>query len=950
MKKLFKVFAFLFILFSAANLFAQTASVTWALNNTTQLTSVNVGNVTGSAESVSAGSGRFGMSVFDYSSNGQRLWEGTAGWISGTEEATRYTQFDALPVSGNSFTVTNVSFHYGAAGMDNNIQSNTYYSTDGWVTRTLLNPNPLAYPGSGMSPFTHNVSVTITSGTTFSVRIYPYAIVNSSPMGPTFAVHSNVVISGTTDSKKNCILQVTNVAGKWGKSVFLTARLQETGPTGNTNLPGRKVSMGTRESDTCDCPLGDIFNNTGTTDANGIVSIAYTIPQDSASSSLKALQDSVAHSIRAEFAGDAIYNSIIGFGKLTVVRHVASLTVSPTTTVYGQPVVFTATLIDNDNSGKGVSNQTLKFYKISPGTREGDTARVYIGSGTTNANGAASISYTLPQDSVISSISVSYAGDANYSPKSGTGTLKKMTSIQVTNATGKWGKSVLLTGSLQVLGTPQSSYLPNQELKFYQDSVYIASATTDKNGVASLMYTIPQDSVNGSIAAPQDSVTHSVTVSFAGDANYGMQSGTGKLIAVRHLTNISVAPLIAVFGQQVELVATLTDNDNNGNSISKQVLKFNIVEGIGDQAKAISIGSATTNTSGVASIAYTVPQDSISRSISVSFVGDANFSQQSGTGKLGYAVKSCVVQITDAAGKWGNSILLTARLQEIGLAGNTNLPNQVLRFYVNNKYVNSGITNSNGVANLMYTIPQDSVSSSIITPQDSVMRTISVTFAGDANYNTQSSSGKLTVAKHVTKVIVPETMVVFGQPVVFSAALTDNDNDGKGVPNQELKFYYVPQDSLNQKYIGSGATNASGVANLMYTLPQDSVASTHTIQAVYTGNSNYRAQSGSGKLTYKLTDVANKQVDIPEKYDLTQNYPNPFNPTSTIRYDIPKTGFVNISVYDILGREIKVLVNEVKNPGHFEIVFDARELASGIYFYTIKAGDFVQSKKMILMK
>lgn len=179
MKKKYFLSVVFSVLLLTAKIFAQTESVTWALNDTTQLTSVSVGNVTGSAESISLGSGQFGMSVFDYSVDGQRLWEGTAGWIEGTEEAARFIQFDVEPASGNSFTVTDISFNYGAAGIDHNIQSNAYYSTDGWITRTLLNPGPLEYPGSGMSAFTQSVSITLAGGTIFSVRIYPYAILNS---------------------------------------------------------------------------------------------------------------------------------------------------------------------------------------------------------------------------------------------------------------------------------------------------------------------------------------------------------------------------------------------------------------------------------------------------------------------------------------------------------------------------------------------------------------------------------------------------------------------------------------------------------------------------------------------------------------------------------------------------------------------------------------------------
>jgi hypothetical protein len=88
----------------------------------------------------------------------------------------------------------------------------------------------------------------------------------------------------------------------------------------------------------------------------------------------------------------------------------------------------------------------------------------------------------------------------------------------------------------------------------------------------------------------------------------------------------------------------------------------------------------------------------------------------------------------------------------------------------------------------------------------------------------------------------------------------------------------------------------------------------------------------------------------PVEYNLAQNYPNPFNPTTTIRYSIPKQSLVSLKVYDILGREIVTLINEEKPAGKYEVKFNAAGLSSGIYFYTINAGSFVETKKMILMK
>ena len=102
--------------------------------------------------------------------------------------------------------------------------------------------------------------------------------------------------------------------------------------------------------------------------------------------------------------------------------------------------------------------------------------------------------------------------------------------------------------------------------------------------------------------------------------------------------------------------------------------------------------------------------------------------------------------------------------------------------------------------------------------------------------------------------------------------------------------------------------------------------------------------------TVTSIDDDNINEIIPHTFNLDQNYPNPFNPTTTIRFNISKIGLVKISVYDILGREVRVLVNEEKKPGVYSITFDAKNLASGIYFYTIRTGEYFQSKKMILLK
>ncbi len=99
-----------------------------------------------------------------------------------------------------------------------------------------------------------------------------------------------------------------------------------------------------------------------------------------------------------------------------------------------------------------------------------------------------------------------------------------------------------------------------------------------------------------------------------------------------------------------------------------------------------------------------------------------------------------------------------------------------------------------------------------------------------------------------------------------------------------------------------------------------------------------------------LVDVNDENEQYPKKFYLEQNYPNPFNPTTTISYSIPKRGLVQLKVYDILGKEVATLVNEEKPAGNYSVKFSGSDLPSGVYFYTLRVNNFVQSRKMILLR
>jgi hypothetical protein len=109
---------------------------------------------------------------------------------------------------------------------------------------------------------------------------------------------------------------------------------------------------------------------------------------------------------------------------------------------------------------------------------------------------------------------------------------------------------------------------------------------------------------------------------------------------------------------------------------------------------------------------------------------------------------------------------------------------------------------------------------------------------------------------------------------------------------------------------------------------------------------------------FSIPVSVNENKDIPKYFMLDQNYPNPFNPTTTIKYSIPNDVTLNgvgggksqLKVFDVLGRNIKTLVDEHQSAGNYSVEFDASKLTSGIYYYTLQYGNYVETKKMLLIK
>jgi len=179
------------------------------------------------------------------------------------------------------------------------------------------------------------------------------------------------------------------------------------------------------------------------------------------------------------------------------------------------------------------------------------------------------------------------------------------------------------------------------------------------------------------------------------------------------------------------------------------------------------------------------------------------------------------------------------------------------------------------------------------------------------------------------------------------AAVPDIDNDGI-------------QDVITGDQTGTFYCISGRVDTVIFThnYPGDRITTVNVIPSI-DGNTSYDLLAGtlegivacfSGGIDFVTNSETIITNEVPTEFALLQNYPNPFNPVTTIEFKVPESGLITIKIYDLLGREVKTLVNEEMQPGNYTVKLNASTFASGIYFYSLSAGDFISTKKMVLLK
>lgn len=183
--------------------------------------------------------------------------------------------------------------------------------------------------------------------------------------------------------------------------------------------------------------------------------------------------------------------------------------------------------------------------------------------------------------------------------------------------------------------------------------------------------------------------------------------------------------------------------------------------------------------------------------------------------------------------------------------------------------------------------------------------------------------------------------------------------------NSPLRSALVRPGSSTEMFVGGGGANPGGVwrstdgGNLWLNFAGSTMDSAGTIRSLAYSTSTATLFAGADVVTIGTPGLFVNTIyigvkkpgnEVPKQFSLHQNYPNPFNPSTTITFDLPKNENVTINVYDVSGKMVASVFNENVKAGSYDVNFDASKLSSGVYFYKIVAGSFVDTKKMMLVK
>jgi hypothetical protein len=195
----------------------------------------------------------------------------------------------------------------------------------------------------------------------------------------------------------------------------------------------------------------------------------------------------------------------------------------------------------------------------------------------------------------------------------------------------------------------------------------------------------------------------------------------------------------------------------------------------------------------------------------------------------------------------------------------------------------------------------------------------------------------------------------WSEPSIFGVILPPSDLIIQGFEGNRVTLKWKDNSKVEDGYVIERRQGEATFFSVLDSVGKNVVQYVDTTIAagqIYTYRIQaYKSSVGSeysNEVSLNLTGV--KKEVLPKEYSLSQNYPNPFNPVTRIKYSVPKTGYLTIKVYDLMGRKVATIFDGVQQAGNYTAILDGSNLTSGIYFYRMEANGFTETKKLVLLK
>ena len=693
------------------------------------------------------------------------------------------------------------------------------------LTTTLKDNNGLPLNGKTVNFSVNGTPVGQGITDASGIATYTYTILQNSGTYTILAEFLQDSIYATSNNTNILTVPFTPTAlvldpvnGFKGDKVNLIATLTDT----HSNLPieGKNIQFSVNG-----IPVGQ-----GITDSSGIATYVYTI-----------LQNGGTYTILAEFLQDTTYAMSTNTNNLKTLTPTA-LILNPITGFKGDNVNLIATLTDTHDN-LPIEGKNIQF----------SVNGIPVGQAITDSSGIATYTYTILQNSGTYTILAEFLQDSMYTTSDNTNTLTvpfTPTALVVDPINGFKGDNVNLIATLT--DTHNNIPLNGKTIQFSVNGTPVGQAITNASGIATYTYTILQNSE-----------TYTILAEFLQDTTYTASINTNNLKVALTPTTLIVNPITGFKGDNVNLIATLTDTHNNI-PLNGKIVKFSV--------DGTSIGQATTDASGIATYAYTILQNSGTYTILAEFLQDITYTASINTNNLKVALTPTALVAIPANGVKGNTVNLIATLTDTH--NNIPLNGKTIQFSVNGTPVGHATTDASGIVILHYTIVQSSGIYNILAE-----------FLQDVTYGASSNTNSLGVDYIPTALTVNSATGYKGNKVDLIATLTDTQ---KNAPlNGKIVKY-----SVNGTPVGQAITNTSGIATYAYTILQNS--GTYTILAEFLQDTTYIASTNTNNLKVALTPTAlvvnsaigHKGVKVNLVAKLTNNHSNAPISGKTIEFSI----------------------------------------------------------------